>query len=192
MEYLIGGMGLFFLAHFLPSQATWRTRIIGQYGEGPYKALFSIVSLAGLILIVIGYARAPDIEIWHPPYWMRHVTMMFMLPVFPLMIEAYLPGQLKTKFPHPMLLGVKIWAFAHLISNGDLASSILFGGFLIWAIYVRVSLKQRDAALGRPVISGPQRNDWIALTAGLAIYAYIVIGGGHGLLIGVPLAAVPV
>ena len=160
-------------------------------GEPVYKILFSVISLAGLVAIIYGYGTAPKIGLWNPPYWMGHVTLLFMLPVFPLIIEAFLPGQLRAKFPHPMLLALKIWAFAHLLANGDLASVLLFGSFLIWTIYERISLKKRDALSGRPRVVGPQRNDWIALVAGLAIYGYFVLAGGHEHLIGVALVAVP-
>ena len=192
MAYLISGLALFILVHIVPSQVSLRQWLIGRFGEAIYKILYSAIALAGLALIIIGYRLAPAVDLWHPPYWMRHVTLLFMLPVFPLLIEAYLPGQLRAKFPHPMLLAVKIWAFAHLLANGDLASSLLFGSFLLWAVYDRISLKKRDAIYGRPLIVGPQRNDWIALIVGLAIYAYFVIGDGHTLLIGVPLVAVSV
>ena len=192
MEYLLGGLALFLGMHLLSTFTSLRLRLAGIMGPAVYKILYSIISLAGLVAIIYGYGAAPRVHFWDPPYWMRHVTMLFMLPVFPLIIEAYLPGQLRGMIPHLMLLAVKIWAFAHLLTNGDLASFLLFGSFLVWAIYARISLKKRDALAGRRRIEGPQRNDWIALGLGLAIYGYFTLAGGHAQLIGVPVAAVPV
>lgn len=189
MEYLIGGLLLFIGVHLVPTSKPLRDRFIGAVGPVGYKILFSLISLIGFFLIIKGYAPAPMVDVWEPPYWMRHVALLFMLPVFPLLIEAYLPGKLRAKFPHPMLLAIKIWAFSHLISNGDLASMVLFGTFLIWSIYARISVRHRDALSGRQLVTGPQRNDWIALVLGLVIYGYIVLGGGHELLSGMPLAA---
>jgi len=190
MELLLGGIALFFGAHLVPTNPDARARLVGMLGLIGYKIGFSIISLIGLYLMILGYKAAPMIELWAPPYWMRHVALIFMLPVFPLIIEAYLPGQLRAKFPHPMLLAIKIWAFAHLITNGDLAAILLFGSFLLWVIYARISAGRRDALVGRPLVTGPARNDWIALVAGLAIYGYFALGGGHNWLVGVPLAAV--
>jgi len=190
MELLIGGIVLFFGAHLVPTVSDARARLVGMLGLIGYKICFSIISLIGLYMIIMGFKAASMIELWAPPYWMRPVALIFMLPVFPLIIEAYLPGQLRAKFPHPMLLAIKIWAFAHLATNGDLAAILLFGSFLLWAIYARIASGRRDAMIGRPLVTGPVRNDWIALVAGLAIYGYFALGGGHSWLVGVPLAAV--
>jgi len=192
MEYLVSGLAIFIIVHLVPTQVSFRERLIGRLGKAQYRILYSVISAVGLVLIIVGYRVAPSIEIWQPPYWMRHVTLLLMLPVFPLLVGAFVPGRLRATFPHPMLLAVKIWALAHLLANGDLASIFLFGGILLWAVFDRISFKKRDAILGRPLIVGPQRNDWFALIAGLVIYAYFVIGDGHALLIGVPLAAVSV
>jgi len=192
MELLISGIVLFVGVHLVPTSEPLRAQIISLIGEFSYKLLFSLISLAGLYLIVSGYGASPMIEIWAPPYWMRPVVLIFMLPVFPLVIEAYLPGQLRAKFPHPMLLAIKIWAFSHLLTKGDLASLLLFGSFLLWAIYARISVGRRDALMGRALVIGSPRNDWIALGVGLAIYGYFALGGGHAGLVGVPLYALSV
>ena len=190
MGFLLSGIALFIGVHLVPTNAYLRSLVVGLLGEVIYKILFSVISLIGLYLMIIGYRNAPWIELWETPFWMRHVALIFMLPVFPLIIEAYLPGQLRAKFPHPMLLAIKIWAFSHLLTRGDAASGLLFGSFLVWAIYARISVRHRDALSGRRLVTGPQRNDWFALVVGLMIYGYFVLGGGHAGLVGVHLAAI--
>lgn len=187
MTYLILGLILFFVLHLVPTSLELKERLISRLGDNGYKGLFSLLSIAGLILMVWGYgeARLEAPQIWQPPSWMPHVTALFMLPVFPLLVAFNLPGQLKKKIPHPFLMAVKIWAFAHLLSNGDAASILLFGTFLVYAVYDLISAKKRAAARAVTVKTGPARNDKIALAAGLAIYALFAIWG-HPLLIGVP------
>lgn len=186
MVLLIVGLILLLGAHLVPTAQGLRDQLVGRFGENGYKGLFSAVSLVGFALIVYGYSVAGFVPVWDPPHWLRHVAFVFMLPVFPLLIEAYLPGQVREKFHHPMVLAVKIWAFAHLLVRGDVASMLLFGTFLVWAIYDRISLKGREAGGTISVSSGPVRNDWIALALGLAIYA-LFVAWGHAALIGVPL-----
>jgi uncharacterized membrane protein len=109
-----------------------------------------------------------------------------MVPVFPLLIAGYLPAQIRRIVPHPMLMSIKIWAVAHLISNGDLASVVLFGGFLIYGVLNLISIKRRQRAKGITAKVGPLRNDVIAVILGLAIYAAMLLWG-HAAIIGVPL-----
>jgi len=191
MGLLILGLVIFLGAHSVGMAApAWRERMIERLGEIPWKGVYSVVSLVGLVLIVWGYgmARVEPVGIWAPPTWLRHVALLLMLPVFPLLLAAYLPGRIQTAAKHPMLAAVKLWAFAHLLANGNLADLMLFGSFLAWAVADRISLKTRTP----PSVPGapPGRaNDLIALVGGLALYGAF-IGGLHAWLIGVsPLGA---
>jgi uncharacterized membrane protein len=155
-------------------------------GEGAWKGLYGLVALAGLVLICYGFglARQTPVILYSPPTWMRHVTMLLMLPVFPLLIAAYLPGRIKTAAKHPMLAAVKLWAFAHLLANGSLADVLLFGGFLGWAVVDRISLKRRAAPQVIKTAPPARWNDAIAVVLGLAIYV-LTIGWAHLRLFGV-------
>jgi len=140
-------------------------------GERPWKLLYTVVSIVGFVLICWGYsqARQHPILIYAPPLWTRHLSALLMLPVFPLILAAYMPGRIKTALKHPMLAAVKFWALAHLLANGMLADVLLFGGFLAWAVADRISFKRRAV---RPIHTAPpnKMNDVIAVVAGLAIY----------------------
>nr|WP_281409355.1 NnrU family protein [Microvirga terricola] len=184
---LIVGLIVFFSVHALTMARTWRAGIIAKIGEGPYKGLYSLVSLAGLVLIIIGYGQyrqAGYIPVWDPPVWTRHLALPLVWIAFVLFPAAYLPGRIKAAVKHPMMAGVKIWAFAHLLANGDLGSILLFGSFLVWAVTARISVKYR----GEPAPVAPPagiRNDVLVVLIGTAAYAIFVIWL-HPLLIGVP------
>lgn len=190
MLLLLLGLFIFFGIHLLPTQPEMRRGLAARFGEGGYKLLFSIVSLIGFTVIVIGYhklqlAPGKSPQLWTPPAWGRHVTMALMLPVFILLVSAYLPGRITAAVKHPMILAVKLWALGHLFVRGDLGSLVLFAGFLAWAVFDRISLKRREAVgLVRPK-SGPVFNDAVAVVAGLGLY-YAMAKWGHPLLIGVP------
>ncbi len=188
---LVIGLALFIGIHLVTTQPDLRQGLTQRMGLGAYKGLYSLLSFAGLALIVVGYhkvhlAPGKNPVLWNTPLWGRHVTMALMLPVFPLLVATYLPGRLSAAIRHPMITAVKFWALAHLFVRGDAASLLLFGGLLAWAVYDRISLKQREAAGDVAVRTGPVRNDIIAIVAGLAIYA-VFLKWGHALLIGVPL-----
>jgi uncharacterized membrane protein len=146
-----------------------------------------VISLIGLVLIGYGYAlyRATGwIDIWYPPAWTRHVTVALVWPAIICITAAYSPGRIKTALKHPMLVGIKLWALAHLISNGDLGSIILFGSFLGYAVFDRISLKRRSDAGAPPIPVGGVRNDVIAVVGGTVIY--VVLGlAFHPYVIGV-------
>jgi uncharacterized membrane protein len=187
MLKLVAGMVIFFGVHSIRIVApAWRDRMVGRLGAQGWKAIYSIASLAGFVLLVGGYAaaRLEPVVVYQPPFWLRHVAMLVMLPVFPLLLSAYLPGRIKAAVKHPMLAATKAWAFAHLLANGMLADVLLFGGFLLWAIVDRISAGRRPQAA--PATAGPVRNDVIAIVAGLLVYG-LFIGWAHGRLIGVPL-----
>ena len=191
MTILILGIIVLIGIHFVPAFPDLRDSLMARLGKGGYRALFSIVSLLGLALVVWGFAKAPVIQIWAPPIWTRHLALLLMLPVFPLLFAAYLPGKIKAKVRQPMLAAIKFWALAHLIANGDLASIILFGSFLAYAVVDRILLKRRAGA--EPVLAVSEaearRNDLISLGAGLALYLAFLFWL-HPLLIGVsPLAS---
>ena len=145
MTLLIIGIVVFIGIHVLPTFPDLRDRLIGRLGENGYRLFFSLLSIAGFVLLVYGFAKAPVVQIWSPPYWTRWVAIVLMLPAFIFLVAAYLPGQIKAKVKHPFLVAIKTWALAHLIANGDLASIILFGSFLAYAVYDRIALKRRPA-----------------------------------------------
>ncbi|MBV8849019.1 MAG: NnrU family protein [Methylobacteriaceae bacterium] len=191
MALLIIGLVLFLGIHVVPMSPSLKASIIARIGENGYKLAFSVLSLIGLVLIVIGFGQfrgsAGDIELWSPPTWTRHIAFALMLPAFILIVAAYVPSDIRAwAGGHPMLLGVILWAFAHLVANGDLAGLLLFGAFLVWAVVDRISAGKRAALgpLGRR--SGHLTGDIIAVAIGALLYA-LMLKWGHPLLIGVPL-----
>jgi uncharacterized membrane protein len=186
MTVLILGLALFIGVHSLGILApAWRDRRAAQLGELPWKGLFALVSLVGFVLIVWGYdlARQNPVAIYAPPLWTRHLALLLMVPVFPLLLATYLPGRIQAKVGHPMLTAVKLWALAHLLANGNLGDVVLFGTFLAWAVADRISLKRRIAP-SVPGAPAGKANDWIALAGGLVLYVAF-LGGVHAWLIGV-------
>jgi uncharacterized membrane protein len=187
MQWLVIGLVLFFGVHSVSIvNRDWRNRMVAGLGAGPWKGLYSALSAVGFGLVLYGYglARQEPAVLYVPPTWLRHVTMLLMLPVFPCLLAAYLPGRLRTALKHPMLNATKFWAAAHLCVNGGWHDVLLFGGFLAWASIDRVSVKYR--AEGVPVAdAGRPRNDLIAVLGGLALYA-LFVAWAHGALIGVP------
>ena len=191
MTILILGILVLIGIHFVPDFPDLRDSLMARLGRNGYRALFSVVSLLGIALVVWGFAKAPVVQIWAPPVWTRHLALLLMLPVFPLLFAAYLPGKIKAKVRHPMLAAIKFWALAHLIANGDLASIILFGSFLAYAVVDRILVKRRGGAELVLAVSEAEarRNDLISLGAGLALYVAFLFWL-HPLLIGVsPLAS---
>lgn len=185
MLILIAGILIFMVAHGAPQVTALHGRMISALGPRGYRMTAALLSLAGLALIVLGFAtyRASGwVQVWQPPAALRHLALLLMLPVFVLLSAAYLPGKIKALAKHPMLLSVKLWALAHLLANGDLGGIILFASFLVWAVSARISAKRRALPVMAP--SPFVRNDAIALGAGLALYVAFVIYL-HPLLIGV-------
>lgn len=190
MLLLILGLVLFLGIHSVSIvSADGRNRLAQQMGEGPWKGLYSLVSLAGFVLIVIGYgaAREAPVLLYTLPAGFRHLAALLMLPVFVLLLATYLPGRIQRTAKHPMLLAVKLWALAHLLANGTLADVLLFGGFLAWAVADRISVKKRAArglTRAAPALPGSKANDAIALVGGLGLYVLFVVWA-HGFLFGV-------
>jgi uncharacterized membrane protein len=189
---MILGLVLVLGVHTLTTQRGLRARLIGGVGEGTYKAGYALVSVAGLVLIVWGFAqyRATGwIDVWYPPKAFKHIALALMLPAVILVVAAYIRGRIYTTLKHPMLAGVKLWAAAHLLANGDLGSIILFGSFLGWAVFDRISLKRRADAGAPPIPVGGGGNDLIAVAVGIVAYLALAFVF-HPVVIGVPVVGV--
>jgi len=191
MLLLIAGLILFLGIHSLPMFTEKRAALEEKFGVLGYKGLFAVVSAIGFVMIIYGYgaarAEGPAI-IYDPPFWLRHVTMLFMVPVFIFLVAAYVPCRIKKALKHPMLVAVKLWAFSHLLTNGDLASVLLFGSFLVWAVADRISLKRRGLGGGAVMTKDPGKfSDIIVILVGLGLYVLFAFRL-HVLLIGVPVA----
>lgn len=189
MTYLIVGLLLFLGVHSVRIFAdNWRTQTIARVGELTWKGVYALLSIAGLVLLIWGYgqARLGGVVVYDPPLYTRHITSLLMLLSLVLVAAAYVPGNhLKAAIGHPMLAGVKLWAFAHLLSNGRLADVVLFGAFLAWAVADFVSARRRDRAAGTVYAADGASRTVIAVVIGLAAWAALV-WGVHRWLIGVP------
>ncbi|MGB8402230.1 NnrU family protein [Bradyrhizobium sp.] len=185
---MILGLVLFLGVHTLTTRRELRGRCIAMMGEGGYKIGYALASVAGLALIVWGFAhyRATGwIDVWHPPTAFKHIAVALMLPAVIMVVASYIRGRIYTTLKHPMLTGVKLWAAAHLLANGDLGSIILFGAFLGWAVFDRISLKHRADTGAPPIPVGGPANDLIAIAVGIVAYLALVFAF-HPAVIGVP------
>jgi uncharacterized membrane protein len=185
---MILGLVLFLGVHTLTTQRELRAQWVASMGEAGYKIGYSLASLIGLVLIVWGFAtyRAAGMwHIWSPPTFLKHITVALMLPAVILVVASYIRGRIYTTLKHPMLAGIKLWAAAHLLANGDLGSIILFGSFLGWAVFDRISLKRRADAGGPPIPVGGPTNDLIAVAVGVIAYLALAFAF-HPVVIGVP------
>ena len=187
MITLLTGLLLFLGVHCLQALAPqWRAQRIAQWGERPYKAVYSLLSLAGLALIVIGYgqARSEPVPLWSPPRGLVHASFLLMWLSMVMLVAAYWPrNAIRQRLGHPMTLAVKVWAFAHLLANGHLADLMLFGTFLIWAVLVFRSARRRPSTAE----TRPTRLVATALTVliGTGVWALFLWGGLHARWIGV-------
>lgn len=176
MLHLIAGLVIFLGIHSVAMvRPTWRSAAIARIGEPMWKVGYSLLAVVGLWLIVEGDGDAREtvnpVVLYHPPTWLRHLTLLLMVPVFPLLFAAYLPGRIQYKTRHPMLVAVKLWAVAHLLANGSLADVFLFGALLVWAVADRISLKRRPPDSTSVPAAPPGRwNDLIAVIGGLGTY----------------------
>jgi uncharacterized membrane protein len=193
MLILIAGLALFVASHLVPTRPALRAGLVARMGQGGYMALFSVVSLASLVLIVVGYGQFSTAssqinpQLWSPPSWTRHIAYLLMAASMILLVAAYVPSRIRDVAQHPMLAAVKLWALAHLLVRGDLAALVLFGTFLAWAIYDRISVKRRGGGRG-PLgnATGAARGDIIAVVGGLVLFG-AMLAFGHKALIGVAL-----
>jgi uncharacterized membrane protein len=187
MTTLILGICWFLGVHSISILAPrGRDRAAARLGEGLWKGLYAVNSIAALVLLLRGYAEArlQPIYVYAPPASMHSVTALLMLPVFPLLLAAYLPGRIKRATRHPLLAATVLCALAHVLSNGALHAVLLFGAFLAWAVADLLSLRRRTP---RPVPGAPPSvaNDWLALGLGLGLYVVTLVWA-HALVIGVP------
>ena len=198
LAVMILGLALFLGAHTLPAQRELRARAIAAMGEGGYKIVYALVSVLGIALIAWGFAHyraAGMIDVWEGAVSpktlviLKHITVGLMLPAVILVVAAFLRGHIYKTLKHPMLAGVKLWAAAHLLANGDLGSIILFGSFLGWAVFDRISLKRRGDAGGPPIPVGGWGNDMIAVAVGIVAYLALALAF-HPVVIGVPVVGV--
>ena len=188
LAIMILGLALFIGAHVFITLRERRAVAIARLGEWPYKGVLALASLVGIILIGYGFASyraAGMINVWSPPAFTRHVTDLLVWPAIIFVVAAYVRGDIARVLKHPMLVGVKRWAFAHLISNGDLGSIILFGSILGWAVFDRITLKRRSDPGAPPIPYGGRTNDIVAIVVGTLLY--LALGFWfHPYVIGVP------
>ena len=188
MIVLVLGLAIFLGVHSLRVFADdWRTAQMGRIGENAWKGLYSLFSLVGLVLIIWGYglSRSTPVELWSPPVFTRHLSGLLMLLSFVLLAAAYVPGtRIRQVLGHPMVLGVKTWAFAHLIANGRLGDLVLFGAFLVWAIVLYAASRRRDRKAGTVRPRGSSSRDALAVAIGIAAWAAFAFWL-HAALIGV-------
>ena len=188
MAALVLGLVLFLGVHSVRIVGEgWRTATMESFGEKEYKLLYSVLSIAGFVLLVWGYglARQQPVVLWAPPpVWVRHVASLLTLVAFVLLVAAYVPGnQIKAKLRHPMILGVKVWALAHLVANNTLADVVLFGSFLVWAVLDFRSARKRDSTLVT-VLDGTPSRTVVAVVVGVVAWAVFAFWA-HRVLIGV-------
>ena len=185
---MILGLAAFVGGHAFATFRAKRAVAVARVGEWPYKGIFSLVALMGIVLICVGFSQYRDaglVELWHPPAWTRHITAALMWPAVICLVAAYIRGDIQRMLKHPFLVGVKLWALAHLIANGDLGGIILFGSILAWAVFDRITLKRRSDPGAPAIPSGGRRNDVIAVVVGTLLY--LALGFWfHPYLIGLP------
>lgn len=187
------GLVIFLGAHVFVTMRDKRAALIKRAGEWPYRGLFALVSTIGLVLIAYGfgaYRTAGPIQIWNPPAWTRYIVEVLMWPACIFVVAAYIPGNIKRALKHPLLVGVKTWAAAHLCANGDLGGIVLFGSFLLWAGYDRATLKSRADAGAPPIPVGGIKNDLIAIVVGTIVYLALGLVF-HPLVVGLPAFGTP-
>jgi len=189
VKILVAGLVLFLGTHSISiAAAEWRDRTAARIGEKTWQGIYGLVAIAGFALTVWGYglARQEPVILYVPPIWVRHLVLLLMVPVFPLLVATYLPGRIQAIAGHPMLAAVTLWAFAHLLANGMLADLVLFGSFLLWSVVDRLSMRWRNP---HPVPGALESklNDLIAMVAGITLYVAFVFWL-HRWMIGVPVA----
>lgn len=188
MALLILGSFLFLGLHLIRVVAPGlRTSLIASLGEAGWKVAYSAASVIALIVLIYGFGEARDMTpVWSPPFWMSHITILLMLFAIICLVAALLPaGHIAVRTKHPMVLSVKIWALAHLLSNGDGAAILLFAAFLAWGVILRISLKRRERAgeiTLRPFVSA--KYDLYAIIIGAIVWA-LIIWKLHAWIIGV-------
>ena len=188
MPYLIAGLVLFLGVHSIRVFANdWRTRTLARMGEKPFKGIYALLSIAGFALLVWGYgqARQQGVMLWNPPTAMRHIAALLTLVAFVLVAAAYVPGnQIKAKLHHPMVLGTKVWALAHLLANGSSADTVLFASFLVWSVLLFAASRRRDRREQTVYAAGTAGATAITVVSGVVAWAVFAFWL-HRVLIGV-------
>jgi uncharacterized membrane protein len=187
MLILLMGIVVFLGVHSLTTFRETRESLIKRFGQGPFKGLYSLIAVAGFVLIVWGFSRYRAeglITVWTPPTWTRHLTMGLMWFAFvALACMNPAPGRIRGWLRHPMLVAIKIWALAYLLANGDAGGMLLFGSFLAWAVFDRIAVKNRGDMGARPIASFTRAD---AMALGVGTLAYVAMIFLHPILIGVP------
>jgi len=188
MLILVAGLLLFLGPHSVRIVADdWRAARLASMGEKRWKGLSSLVSIAGFVLLVWGYglARRDPTVLWAAPVWARHLAAALTLLALVLLAASQVPrNHVKAALHHPMVLSVKVWAFAHLLANNTLADLVLFGSFLLWAVLDFRSARRRDRAQGTAYPPGTAKGTVITIVAGVAVWALFAFWA-HALLFGV-------
>jgi len=188
MAYLILGLVVFLGVHSVRIVAEdWRTATRARMGENAYKGAYSLLSLAGFALIVWGFgvARETPVLLWNPPVGMRHAASLLTLVAFVLLAAAYVPrNAIKARVHHPMVLGVKSWALAHLLATGGMAPLVMFGSFLVWGVLLYITSRRRDRVLGTQYPAGTALGTAMTVLIGLVAWAAFAFKL-HGLLMGI-------
>lgn len=182
MTWFVLGLVLFFGVHLVPL-SPFKDSLRVRMGVGPYRGLFSVVSLLGIVLIVIGYGQVPVEYLFAPQSWGRPALLMVMPFVFILFAAANMPTHIRKVLRHPMMIGTLIWSSLHFFANGERAASYLFGAFVLYAlisILVRVVQPSAPAnAEGKPIA---WKFDLMAIAGGIIVYAVFL--HAHGWLFG--------
>jgi uncharacterized membrane protein len=186
MILMLAGLALFLASHGFTAMRGPRAAVIARVGDVPYKVLYSLVSILAVLMIGYGYAewRADGaMNVWDPPTWTRHLAILLMLLASIMLVGAYSNGRIKAALKHPMLVAVKTWAIAHLLTNGDVATIVLALGILAWAVFARISLKRREPGAAR----GPKgwTGDALAVVGGIILFFFLAYVF-HPYVIGVP------
>ena len=188
MALLVLGLVLFLGVHSVRVFAEGtRTRFVAQRGENAWKGLYALLSILGFVLLIWGYglARQSPVVLWTPPTWARHLAALLTLPAFVLLVAAYVPGNhIKARLHHPMMLGIKVWALAHLFVGRTLAAEIVFAAFLVWAALSFRAARARDRADGRVYPPGRVVPTVVTVVAGVIAWIGFAVWG-HAALIGV-------
>lgn len=188
MAVLILGLVLFLGMHSTRIVADgWRTATIARIGEKPWKGLYTLASIAGFVLVVWGFglARRNPVYLWEAPMGMRHLAGALMMIAFVLLVATYVPrNSIKARLHHPMVLSIQVWAVAHLLANGNLADVLLFGSFLVWAVFSFRAARRRDRAAGTVYPPGSMSGTAAAVVLGIVVWGVFAFWA-HGLLFGV-------
>lgn len=172
MLILVTGLVMFLGVHSLQVVPGLRAGLRARLGEGPYKLLYTAISLIGLGLLIYGKIIAhPAVIIWSPPVWTRHLALLIVPLALILVVSAYAPGHIRRLVRHPMLAGVALWSGAHFLANGELSSMFLFGGFLAWSSITYISACFRETP--PPVVKG-WGGDLTAIVIGIIIAMIII------------------